>query len=112
MGFLWFMVFLSGYVFSLWLQFSFEFMVFLWVYVSVFPLGLCYSDNLLDLGIQLYRREEVYFAQRAREELWQENPFLTTTATQLGRGKPAGGIRRYRDNGDAPSNGGCTEIQG
>jgi len=44
--------------------------------------------------------------------LWLENAFLTTTATQLGRGKPAGGVRRYRDNGDGLSNSGSTEIQG
>jgi hypothetical protein len=28
-----------------------------------------------------------------------------TTATQFGRGKPAGGIRRYRNNGDGLSDG-------
>jgi len=42
-------------------------------------------------------RGEVCFAQRAREELWRENPFLTTTATQLGR---------------RLSDGGCAAIQG
>jgi len=42
-------------------------------------------------------RGVVCFAQRAREELWWENLFLTTTATQLGRGLI------YR---------GCTESQG
>ena len=32
--------------------------------------------------------------------LWWENQYLTTTtATQFGRGKPAGGVWRYRDNG-------------
>jgi len=40
---------------------------------------------------------EVCFEQRAREELWRENPFLTTTATQLGSGL---------------SDGRCAEIQG
>jgi len=42
-------------------------------------------------------RGEVCFAQRAREKLWWENLFLTTTATKLGRGL---------------SDGGCAEIQG
>jgi len=39
--------------------------------------------------------------------LWRENPFFTTTsATQLGRGKPVGGgVRRYRKDGDGLSNG-------
>jgi len=34
--------------------------------------------------------------------LWWENPFLTT-ASQFGRGKPAGGVQRYRYNGDGLS---------
>jgi len=37
--------------------------------------------------------------------VWRENPFLTATATQFGRGKPAGGVRKYRDNGDELSDG-------
>jgi hypothetical protein len=44
--------------------------------------------------------------------VWRENPFLTATATQFGRGKPAGGVRKYRDNEDGLSDGGGrTEIQ-
>jgi hypothetical protein len=31
------------------------------------------------------------------------NAFLTTTTILFGRGKPVGGIRRYRDNGDGLS---------
>jgi len=84
-------------------------MVFVWVYVCVFPLGLCYS-YVLFFGFMLllcslgfgYKviwdgRGEVCFAQRAREPFCRENPFLTTTAAQLGKGL---------------SDGGCAEIQG
>jgi hypothetical protein len=44
--------------------------------------------------------------------LWWENPFLTTTTILFVRGKPVGGILRYRDNGDGLSYGvyGDTEI--
>jgi len=83
-------------------------MVFLWVYVCVFPLGICYS-YILPFGFILYicsssfgdkvrldGQGEVWFPQRARQELWWENPFLTTTATQLCR---------------ELSNGRCIEIQ-
>jgi len=68
------------------LCFSFEFMVILWVYICVFPLGLCYSYGLSGLHIWLYETGEVSYAQRAREELWREHPFLTTPTTQLDRG--------------------------
>lgn len=40
--------------------------------------------------------------------LWQQNPFLTTTANQFHRGKPVGGIQRYTNAGDKPSD----ELQG
>jgi hypothetical protein len=88
--FLWVYVYVF---FSLSLRLCFSFKVC----VYVFPLGLWYSYVLSGLRIRLYGRGEVCFAQRAREELWRENPFPTTTATQLGRGL---------------SYGGCTEIQG
>jgi len=87
------MVFLWVYGFPLGVWFSFEFMVFLWVYVCVFPLGLCNSYVLSGLRIRLYGRGEVCLAQRAREELWRENLFLTTSATQLGRGLNYGGCK-------------------
>lgn len=37
--------------------------------------------------------------------MWQKNLLLTTTATHLGWGKPAGGVQRYRDNEDGLSEG-------
>ena len=71
------------------------------------PLGLrlCLSFGFMifvcsfGFGYQVISdgRGEVCFAQRATEELQQENPFLTTTANQHGSGL---------------SYGGCTEIQG
>jgi len=54
----------------------------------------------------------VCLAQNAREELLWQNPLLMTTATQFGRGKPSVGIRRFRHNGDGPSNAGCNEDTG
>jgi len=118
--FLGLVVFRWGYVFPLGLWFLFWFMVFVWVYVCVILLVLCYS-YVLSFGFMLllssfrfgymiflcsfgfgYKviwdgRGEVCLAQRAREELWLENLFLTTTGTQLRRGL---------------SYGGCTAIQG
>ena len=130
------MVFLFGLWFSfgcmvfLWVHgFPFESMLvfFLWVYVSVFPLCLCYSCVLSGLRIGLYGRGEVCFAQRAREALWRENTYLTATSTQLGRGLSYsgcteiqgwrrwtgnGGGRRYRDDGDGLGNGGVRRSMG
>lgn len=45
------------------------------------------------------------FMQRAREELCQENSFLTTNATQFGRGKLVRSIGRYRDTRNVLSDG-------
>jgi len=44
--------------------------------------------------------------------LWQEYPVLTSTTILFGRGKPAGGIQRYRANGDGLSDRayGATDI--
>ena len=53
-----------------------------------------------------YRRGEVCFAQRAREELWRQNPFLTTTAHICRGSRWAGeGEQRYMDNGGGLSYG-------
>jgi len=105
----WIYVVRLGLCFPLGLWFCFGFMVFVWVKVCVFPLGLCYS-YVPSFGFMIclcsfrfgYKiiwdgRGEVCIAQRAREELWRENPFLTTTTTQLARGLSCGG---------------CTENQG
>jgi len=107
---------LMFFLLGLWV--SFMFMVFVWVHICVFPLCLWFSFEFMFLSgstsvssfgfmlflcsfgflrIRLYGRGEVCFTQRAREKLWGENPVLTTTATQLGRGL---------------SYSGCTEIQG
>jgi len=110
----------SLYGFPLVWWFYLGFKVFVWVYICVFPLDLCYS-YILSFGFMLFfnsfgfgymlilcsfgfgykvildGRGEVCFTPWAREELWLENLFLTTTATQLGR---------------ELSDGGCTEIQG
>jgi len=70
-------------------------MFFLLVYV--FPLDLCLSFGIMlcinsfGFGYKVIWDEigEVCFAQMAWEKLLRENPFLTTTATQFGRGKSA-----------------------
>lgn len=74
---------------------------FLAVYVILmsFPLSICYA-YVLSVGVMLLLhpfgfgckviwdgRGAVCFTQRARKELWRENPFITTTAAQLGRGE-------------------------
>jgi len=43
-------------------------------------------------------RGKVCIAQMVREELWQENPVLTTTASQCGGGKLVGCVQRRRNN--------------
>jgi hypothetical protein len=104
--------------FHLGLWVSFIFMVFVWVHICVFPLGLWFSFKCMFssgstsvssfgfilflssfgfLRIQLYGRGEVGFTDRAREEVFRENLDITMSATQLGRGL---------------SYGGCTEMEG
>jgi len=38
---------------------------------------------------------------------WRENPFPPTTTSQFGRGKPTGGVQKYRDSGDGMRDGEC-----
>jgi len=62
--------------------------------------------------MELYERGEVCFAQRAREVLWWQNPYLTTTTTQLGRGLSHGGVQIYKDDGDGLCDGGVRRSRG
>jgi len=57
-------------------------------------------------------RGEVSFAQRAREELWRENPFLTITATQLGRELSDGSSTEIQGWRTWAGQWGCTEVHG
>jgi len=109
MFFFWIYGFRLGLWFPLGLRCFFGFMIFVWVYVCVFPFGVCYSCihsfrwtiflRSFGFGYMLFLcffgfgykviwdgTGDVSSAQMAREELWQEDPFLITTATQLGRG--------------------------
>jgi hypothetical protein len=39
---------------------------------------------------------------------WRENLFVTTTTTtQFGRGRPAGGVERFMDSGDGMNDEEC-----
>jgi len=83
-----------GFPLGLCLCLSFRFMLFLWFfgfgYMS-FLRSFWFGYKVISDG---WGNE--WFAQRAMEQLWRENPFLTTTATQHGSGL---------------SHGGCTGIQ-
>ena len=73
-------------------------LMFFWIGVYAMLMFLWVEDKGIRDG-----REEVCVVQRAREELWQENPFLTTTSTTTTTTTQFG-----RELSDA----GCTQIQG
>lgn len=60
------------------------------------------------LCLEMY--SEAMIVWRGRLLRW-ENPYLTITETQFGRGKLAGGVRRFSATGDRLIQFWCTEIE-
>jgi len=89
-------------------------MVFLWVYVCVVPLGLCYSYVLLDLGIRLYRMDKERSASHkgAGRSCGGKIRFSPPPPINLAEDSATAGVQRYRDDGDRLGDGGVRGYRG
>jgi hypothetical protein len=86
-----------GYPLGVWISFglmdchlglyvSFGFIDFFGVYICICYLSVYYCNDHSKLCIPLWEWGEMCIAQRAREELLQNNPFFTTTTTEVIQG--------------------------